>query len=213
MSDDMSMFFPDDLPEDWVPVRMENLNSTEVTFSSEIEVVAREFATEPAALNFATSLTRKFDYSPARNAVRFDDGEVVLLPQPNGERVQVTPRECDLLSRGHLPSIAGIRGASRVPAADWVPVEIIEVDGNRVTLSTPEETLDVYNHFVLDHDDAVAYHPRFSLLQGKKRPNGSHAIFWVSPTPIAPCTAPQKYPTLSCDQVQVMEGHTVASAS
>ena len=56
MSDDMSMFFPDDLPEDWVPVRMENLNSTEVTFSSEIEVVARAFATEPAALNFATSL-------------------------------------------------------------------------------------------------------------------------------------------------------------
>ena len=191
MSTDMSSVLPAGLPDDWMPAILDNVDATSLTFSTAEETVVREFASGPVALSFTAQIAPGFDYSASRNAVRLSGGEVVVLPEPYVVRTRVDASECTLRAGGHnahwIPALRSARG----PESDWVEVEMLAVEGNRITFRTPEETLSVYHHDPLRFSTAVEYNERWSILRAPRR-GGAAAVFTFSTTPLTPCTARTK---------------------
>ncbi|QPK83107.1 hypothetical protein G7Y29_09765 [Corynebacterium qintianiae] len=188
MSIDMSAFLPAGLPDDWVPAQLDNIDATTLTFSTAVETAVREFASAQAAFSLTALIAPGFDYSPSRNAARLKGGEVVVLPQPGVERTRVSAAECTLICSGHRPHWIPALRAGNGPASDWLPVDAVAVEGNRVTFQTPTETIVVYNHEPLRCATAVDYNPRWGILRGPDS-DGRRAVFTYSRTPITPCTA------------------------
>ncbi len=189
MSLDMSSFLPAELPDDWMPGHLDNLDTVTLTFTAGNEAHVREYDSALAAAFLVQEISAGFEFSPSRNAVRTALGEVILLPVETRPRTRVEPSRCTLVANGHRPHWGPALRAGNGPAEDWVPVTFLAVDGNRVTMRTPTATVEVYNHDPDRLVTAVEYNERWGILRGAWDERGGCSSHWISLSPIPPCSA------------------------
>ncbi|MDY5786211.1 hypothetical protein [Corynebacterium sp.] len=188
MSLDMSSFLSADHPNDWTPATFNNLDVVTLTFSAGGESIVREFASPLAAISLAREIGFSFEFSPSRNAVRTEVGDVILLPTLDKPRVRVEPSKCTLVAPGHNPHWGPALRAANGPDP-WVPVDVLSVEGTKVTLGTPDGELVVYHHRGQRMEERLEYNATWGMLRGPWDGSGRSTAFWVSRTPITPCTA------------------------
>ncbi|WJY68917.1 hypothetical protein [Corynebacterium auris] len=182
MSLDMSSFLPAGLPDDWTPATFGNLDAATVTFTTDSAAEVREFDSALAAMFFVREIVGGFDYSPTRNAVRTQRGDVILLPVVTTPRARVPASECTLTAAGHCPHWGPMLKAGNGPAEDWVPVSFARAEGALAELVSPTGIIAVYFHDAAALEGVTHYNPRWKVVRGE-------VSAWVSGTPITPCTA------------------------
>ncbi|SDS82711.1 hypothetical protein [Corynebacterium timonense] len=189
MSLDMSTFLSSDHPNDWTPATFNNLNVVTLTFSAGGESIVREFASPLAALSLMREMGFDFEFSPSRNAVRTRAGDVILLPTLDKPRVRVEPSKCTLVAKGHKPHWGPALRAANGPADAWAPVVVLSVEGTKVTLATPDGEMVIYDHGGQWMEERLEYNAEWGMLRGPRDDSGRRTAFWISRTPITPCTA------------------------
>ena len=124
--------------DDWAPATLGNVNISTVTFTVDgtDDTVTAEFPSAMEAFDFVGRTGPKFEYSAIEGAIRDQNGTVVPLPEPPAERIPCGLDQCDLVADGHKGHWIPVLRAANGPKEDWLPITIIEHDGNKLIFST-----------------------------------------------------------------------------
>lgn len=193
MSSDMN-----DMPEmsnqsifadDWAPATLGNVNISTVTFTIDgtDDTVTAEFPSAMDAFDFVGRTGPKFEYSAIEGAIRDPNGTVVPLPEPPAERIPCGPDQCDLVADGHKGHWIPVLRAANGPKEDWLPITIIEHDGNKLIFSTEDGVHTCYHHDPERLANATSYNREWPVLRGEFNGHG-YPVSVVSSKPIGPCS-------------------------
>lgn len=176
----------------WLPATLDNINQTVLTFSAGGELHVRVFGTQLAAFDVVQRVGTNFEYSPERNRLRAAaaeggvPGEEVPLP-PARDCAAVDHTRCGLVADGHRPHWIPVTRAANSrdgKAGGWTPVEILQVEGTRVTFATNDGVVQGWFH----NPDVLAtgwrYHPKWRVLEAA---SGEVAV--LAAQPIGACWA------------------------
>ena len=101
--------------------------------------------------------------------------------------------KCTRIAAGHEPHWGPVLHAANGPKEDWVPVQVVQVQGTQAVLRSPWETLTVYNHDPQRLAEGVEFNHRWNILSGKPQRDSetgqtSYKVAWVSREPISACS-------------------------
>ena len=215
MSDDMPTHIPDFIPphfipsdsshpapsaagaesvvDDWVEAHVETINGSVLTFSAGGESHVQHYSDPLAALLTFATLKDDFEYSAHRHQARLSTGRVIAFPTGANLRTRCSAEECDLVVAGHRPFWAPVLRASNGPIEQWVPIEVLNVEGVKATFATPTGQITVYNHQPQLLARAVEMHEKHHVLRcapttDPETGHRSHRVLWGSREPITACS-------------------------
>lgn len=194
-------------PDSWLPATIDNINNTALTFSAGGDLHVRRFVTPIDALDALRRVGMNFTFSPERNQLRSGEtGVIVTLPPVDGgvgagstvdagsgsgaagaSGAPVDHTHCQLVASGHKPHWIPVLKAinARHGAEDaWRQVEILQVNGKKVTFSTENGVVQGWYHDPSLLATGKRYHPEFHVLQAE-----SGAVAVLAHEPIGDCRA------------------------
>ena len=189
-------------PDSWLPATLDNINNTVLTFSAGGDLYVRRFATPIDALDALGRVGANFTFSPERNQLRSGETGVIVTLPPEDDSAAGAPGDshasgapgapvdhtaCQLVASGHKPHwIPVLKATNSRQGVDggWRQVEILQVEGKKVTFSTEDGVVQGWFHDPSLLENGKRYHPQFHVLQAE---SGSVAV--LSHKPIGDCRA------------------------
>lgn len=175
----------------WAPAMLDNLTGKTLTFLVEGSPVVRTFPTSEAVVDFMGTAGTRFEFNALDNSVRSLDGVVIRLPELAEPHHFVPHTKCRLITGGHnvhyIPALRAVNNRNTL----WLPVDILEVEDQKVTFATPEGVTVGYTHDPERFARMREYAPEWGVLRGAAKEHAlggtSHEICNFARGPIGPC--------------------------
>ena len=168
---------------DWTPAVLDNITGTQLTFTTDLGTVVRDVGSTMAAMFIIAEVGTRFEFSAELNAVRGKSGEAITLPESEPRRI-VDHEHCEIRARGHhLHHFPALRAINNVDST-WEPIEVLEVDGQKVTFATADGMVTGYTHDPERFAGMREFNRTWRVLRDPNR-----KLCDYSTSPIGPCTA------------------------
>ncbi|QYH19133.1 hypothetical protein JKI95_07755 [Corynebacterium aquatimens] len=150
----------------WAPATLDNLTGQTLTFLVDSTPVVRTFPSSEAVVEFMCTAGTQFEFNAADNSVRSVAGVVINLPELAAPQHFVPHTKCRLVTGGHNVHHLPVLRAVNDRATLWLPVDILEVDGQKVVFGTPEGVTTGYSHDPERFARMREYSPKWRVLRG-----------------------------------------------
>lgn len=175
----------------WAPATLDNLTGQTLTFLVDSAPVVRTFPSTEAVMKFVGAAGTRFEFNALDNSVRCADGIVIELPKLAAPQHFVHHTKCRLVTAGHrvhhIPYLHAVNDRDTL----WVPVDVLDVDDQKVVFSTPGGVTTGYTHDPERFAGMREFSPKWKILRSGA---AEHALGGVtrdfanfSPVPISPC--------------------------